>query len=179
MVGLVLIFVLWVKHNIPNKWDLIWASQLGGFFSKDNHPPSRKFNLGQKLIFWAVILGGLSLSLSGIALLFPFKFSFFADTFVILNAVGMSLPTDLSPIQEQQLSQLWHGVVSLILVAIVICHIYIGSLGMEGAFAAMGEGMVDENWARDHHSIWVAEVKGEPLPQVGDHGGSHGQQPAE
>src|SRR3546814_14457510 len=61
--------------------------------------------------------------------------------------------------QERQLWQLWHGIVALILTAIVIAHIYIGSLGMEGAFEAMGSGQVDLNWAKEHHALWVAEVR--------------------
>ncbi len=63
-----------------------------------------------------------------------------------------------------QLSQLWHAIAAIVLIAVILGHIYIGSLGMEGAFDAMGTGQVDENWAREHHSIWVAELKGEPIP---------------
>jgi formate dehydrogenase subunit gamma len=166
MLGIVLMFVLWVRHNIPNKYDMIWLSKGGGLFTKHSHPPSKKFNAGQKLIFWATILGGLSLSLSGIALLFPFEFPVWSKTFVALNVLGLGLPTDLTPIQEMQLSSMWHAIVSLVLIAIIIAHIYIGSIGMQGAFAAMGSGKVDENWAREHHNLWVAEVRGETPQQA-------------
>jgi formate dehydrogenase subunit gamma len=162
MAGLALIFVLWVRHNIPNRHDLVWLAKGGGLFRKGVHPPSRKFNAGQKLIFWAVIVGGLSLSLSGIALLFPFEFHMFGNTFAVLNIVGVGLPTDLTAMQEMQLSQLWHGIAGLLLIAVIIAHIYIGSIGMEGAFDAMGTGMVDLNWAREHHDLWVAELEGKP-----------------
>ena len=81
------------------------------------------------------------------------------------------------------LSQLWHGIVGLVIIAIIIAHIYIGSVGMQGAFAAMGSGRVDENWAREHHNLWFAELKGEAVPAGGHgHGGDPGQpktQPAE
>ena len=164
MLGIALMFVLWVRHNIPNKQDVFWLVEGGGLFTKGYHPATRKFNGGQKVIFWLVILGGLSLSLSGLALLFPFQFSFFNWTFGLINLVGTNLPTDLTALQEMQLSQLWHSVVGCILIAVILAHIYIGSIGMEGAFAAMGSGQVDENWAREHHSIWVAEVNHEPLP---------------
>lgn len=166
MLGIALMFVLWVRHNIPNKYDLIWLSKAGGLFTSHSHPPSKKFNAGQKLIFWATILGGLSLSLSGISLLFPFEFAMWAKTFAFLNVFGFDLPTNLTGIQEMQLSTLWHGVVSLVLMAIIVAHIYIGSIGMQGAFAAMGSGKVDENWAREHHNLWVAEVKGETPRQA-------------
>jgi formate dehydrogenase subunit gamma len=180
MLGLVLMFVLWVRHNIPNKYDLKWIALGGGLFTKNVHPPSKKFNAGQKVIFWVVILSGLSLSLSGWSLLFPFTTHFFAETFKIVNIFGAELPAELTAMQEMQLSQMWHGVVALVTIGIMIGHIYIGSIGMEGAFAAMGSGQVDENWAREHHNIWVAEVKGEPHPGSGSHHGPGGSpQPAE
>jgi formate dehydrogenase subunit gamma len=159
MVGLALILILWVRHNLPNKYDFIWLAKGGGLLVKGSHPPSRKFNAGQKLIFWLVIIGGGSLSASGLALMFPFQIHLFAPTFEILNLFGTDLPTQLTAMQEMQLSQLWHAVVGLVLIAVVLAHIYIGSIGMEGAFDAMGTGQVDENWAREHHSVWVEEMK--------------------
>lgn len=146
MIGIVLMFFIWVAHNIPNHHDLQWLAVAGGLFSTKQHPPSRKFNAGQKVVFWSVILGGAVISFSGIFLLFPF---YFGD------------------VHAQQLMQVLHSIFSLILIAIIIAHIYIGSLGMEGAWDAMGTGYVDENWARDHHNIWVAEMRGEPAPKLG------------
>lgn len=165
MLGIVLMFVLWVRHNIPNRYDLIWLAKGGGLFSKGVHPPSERFNAGQKIIFWLVVLLGVSVSMSGVALLFPYEFSLFAKTFAALNVFGLGLPTDLSPLQEQQLNQVWHAIVSMVMIAVVIAHIYIGSIGMQGAFAAMGSGRVDANWAREHHSVWYARVTGKPIPQ--------------
>ena len=177
MLGVIMMFLLWVRHNLPSRYDLVWIAEGGGLFKKGVHPPSKKFNAGQKVIFWSVILGGLSISLSGISLMFPFEIAMFEPTFQALNAIGFNLSTELTPMQEMHYSQMWHSLVALVLVAIVLAHIYIGSLGMEGAFSAMGSGQVDENWAREHHSLWVADVKGEPLPDPGDHTGQ--QQAAE
>jgi formate dehydrogenase subunit gamma len=157
MAGLVLVLVLWLVHNVPNRHDLIWLLKGGGMFSRGSHPPARKFNAGQKILFWLVILGGFSISLSGIALMFPFEFALFAKTFQFLNIFGFSLPETLTPIQEMQYSQLWHAIMALFLTAVVIGHIYLGTVGMEGAFDAMGSGEVDVNWAREHHSLWVEE----------------------
>ena len=160
MLGVVLMFVLWIKDNLPSRYDVIWLLKGGGLFAKGVHPPARRFNAGQKLIFWAVILGGLSLSLSGWALLFPFEYEFFSATFAKVNAVfGTELPAALTPIQEMQLNQVWHAAVALVLIAIILAHIYIGSIGMEGAFSAMGNGRVDLNWAREHHALWVEEME--------------------
>ena len=166
MAGLALSFVLWVRHNVPNRGDLAWLKAGGGIFKKGVHPPARKFNAGQKIIFWAVMIGGLSVSMSGIALLFPFQTSMFADTFALLNVIGFNLPTDLTGMQEQQLNQLWHGSVSMALMTMIIAHIYIGSVGMEGAIDAMNTGHVDRNWAKGHHNLWVEEEdqKASPKP---------------
>lgn len=165
MLALVFVFVLWVVHNLPHRTDINWILKGGGIFG-GGHPPARKFNAGQKLIFWSVIILGGSISASGLSLLFPFELPMFAATFEKLNAFGISelfglgtLPTDLAPHEEMQYAQLWHAIVSFVLMAIIIAHIYIGSVGMEGAYAAMGDGEVEEQWAREHHSLWVEEVK--------------------
>jgi formate dehydrogenase subunit gamma len=136
MLGVVLMLVIWVKDNIPTSADLAWFKAGGGLVGSA-HPPAKKFNGGQKLIFWSVIIGGVALSVSGVILLFPFAGTTIAD---------------------MQLAQMVHGAVSLVLVGVMIAHIYIGSVGMEGAFDAMSSGEVDLNWAKEHHSLWVAEV---------------------
>lgn len=157
MVGLTLSFILWVRHNFPNRHDIVWLAKGGGMFSKHSHPPARKFNAGQKILFWMIMIGGVSLSLSGISLLIPFEFSLFAKTFTALNVFGLNLPTELTPIQEMQYAVTWHSIVALALLCVIFAHIYIGTIGMEGAFDAMGSGEVDLNWAKEHHSLWVEE----------------------
>ncbi len=164
MLALVMVFVFWVIHNIPNRTDIGWMLKGGGLFSKNSHPPAKKFNAGQKMIFWSVILLGGSISLTGLSLLFPFEMPMFAATFEKLNAFGIPgligmepFPTVLAPHEEMQYAQLWHAIVSFVLMAIIIAHIYIGSLGMEGAYDAMGSGQVDLQWAKEHHSLWVEE----------------------
>lgn len=141
VLGVLLMIVLWLRHNIPNGDDLKWLAKGGGLFTKGVHPPSRKFNAGQKLIFWSVVIGGGMLAVTGFYLLLPFDF-------------GMD-------IHDMQRYVVWHGVTALVLIAVIVGHIYIGSIGMEGAFDAMSTGQVDENWAREHHNLWVAEMKGE------------------
>lgn len=165
MLALVMIFVLWVVHNLPDRTDINWLLKGGGIFG-GGHPPAKKFNAGQKMIFWSVIVLGASISASGLSLLFPFELPMFAATFEKLNAVGLpqlvglgELNTVLAPHEEMQLAQLWHAIVSFALMAIILAHIYIGSVGMEGAYDAMGSGEVEEQWAKEHHSLWVKEVQ--------------------
>ncbi len=158
--GIILMFFMWLHHNIPNKKDIAWLRMGGGLFSKNIHPPAEKFNAGQKIIFWIVILGGISVSFSGIVLLIPFELKPFGSTFAFFNQLGLSFfPTKLSLIQEMQLAQIWHTIVAIFMIVAIIGHIYIGSLGMEGAFQAMGSGKVDLKWAEEHHSYWVDRVK--------------------
>jgi formate dehydrogenase subunit gamma len=164
MAGLAFIFVAWVAHNIPRWIDVVWLAKGGGILVRGVHVPARKFNAGQKIVFWLTIIGGISISLSGWALLFPFTTDFFTATMNGFQAIGLNAhewlglpPPPYSPIMEQQLNQVWHAIVGLFLTTLIIAHIYIGTVGMEGAFEAMGSGEVDLNWAREHHDLWVAE----------------------
>ena len=165
MLALVMVFFLWVIHNIPNRLDLVWFAKGGGIIGS-GHPPAKKFNAGQKIIFWSVIILGGSISASGLALLFPFELNMFAATFEKMRAFGITelpfygpVPEALTPHSEMMHAQAWHAIVSFILMGIIIAHIYIGSLGMEGAYDAMGSGEVDLNWAKEHHSLWVEEME--------------------
>jgi len=136
MLGLVIMFLVWIKDNIPGKLDLQWLKQGGGILSKGQHPPAKRFNAGQKGIFWIVIIGGTLMSVSGWYLLFPY------------------LPANVTALQFWTVI---HAVIAMLFIAAMMAHIYIGSIGMEGAFDAMGTGEVDLNWAKEHHSLWVEE----------------------
>jgi len=165
MLALVMIFVMWFFNNIPTWTDVKWLAQGGGMFRKEGHPHARKFNAGQKILFWLVIILGASLSASGISLLQPGEYAMFGQTFDKLNVAGeavgypLGLNTALSPVEEMQYSQMWHTIIGVAMTVIVIAHIYIGSVGMQGAFSAMGSGKVDLNWAREHHDLWVAKLE--------------------
>lgn len=137
MVGVVLTFLIWVRDNLPKALDITWLSQFGGLFSKGKHPPAERFNAGQKGIFWSVVIGGALMSISGLHLIFP-------------NMVD-------GGVIEMQTQSMLHGIVAMVMVAIILAHIYIGSVGMEGAKEAMTTGEVDLNWAKEHHSLWVEE----------------------
>lgn len=159
MLGLVMTCIMWIKHNIPNKLDIKWLLAGGGIFTK-SHPSAKKFNAGQKIIFWTVMILGFSVSLSGLSLLFPFEIVMFADTFAFINSIaGTNFPTVLAPHEEMQYANIWHSIVAFVMMVAIIAHIYIGSVGMEGAYDAMGNGQVDLEWARQHHDLWVAEVE--------------------
>ncbi len=179
MLGLLMVTVMWIVHNIPNRHDIGWLLRGGGIFG-GAHPPARKFNAGQKIIFWIVVICGISISLSGWALMNPFTTTMFSDTFAMLNGMfGTSYATDLAPVQEQQYQSLWHTIMAVFMIVVIFAHIYIGSIGMEGALDAMTSGEVDKNWASEHHSLWVDEMKAEANPSKPKSGGRKGLQPAE
>jgi formate dehydrogenase subunit gamma len=134
MAGLVVIAVIFFRDNLPERVDIDWLKQGGGFI-KGKHAPAGRFNLGEKLVYWLSIAAGAVVSVSGLLLLFPFY------------------GTDIA---DMQLAQVAHAVVAILFVALILAHIYIGTLGMEGAFEAMGSGEVDLNWAREHHDLWLA-----------------------
>jgi formate dehydrogenase subunit gamma len=132
--GIVVMLLLWVRDNIPNRVDLAWVKAGGGFFG--GHPQAGRFNAGQKLVFWITVLGGGLVAASGYVLIFPFT---------------------VTDVAGQQLSHMVHSILSVLMIAAMLAHIYIGSLGMEGAYDAMGSGRVDYNWAKEHHALWVEE----------------------
>jgi formate dehydrogenase subunit gamma len=134
-IGVFTIFLMWIAWNIPTKLDLEWLKEGGGIVG-DKHPPAERFNAGQKAIYWIVVLGGGAVAATGYILMFPFY---------LTDVTGM------------QWAQVVHGVVSVLFVAAMLGHIYIGTIGMEGAFEAMGTGEVDVNWAKQHHSLWLEE----------------------
>ncbi|HUL90396.1 MAG TPA: formate dehydrogenase subunit gamma [Pseudolabrys sp.] len=134
-IGVVLIFLMWVGGNIPNHIDAEWIKRGGGILGND-HPPAERFNAGQKMIYWIVVIGGGASAVTGYLLLFPFY---------------------VTGIEGMQIAQVIHAVVSVLFIAAMLGHIYIGTIGMEGAFEAMGEGSVDVNWAKQHHRIWLEE----------------------
>jgi formate dehydrogenase subunit gamma len=133
--GVVLIFLMWIAGNIPNRVDFQWLKAGGGIVGHE-HPPAQRFNAGQKLIYWIVVLGGGAAAATGYLLLFPFY---------VTDIAGM------------QTAQVIHSVVAMLFIAAMLGHIYIGTIGMEGAFEAMGTGEVDVNWAKEHHSLWLDE----------------------
>lgn len=137
--GVFTIFLMWIAWNIPNRVDVEWLKRGGGIVGHD-HPPADRFNAGQKMIYWIVVLGGTAVAVSGYILMFPFYGTNIAD---------------------MQVAQIVHGVAALLFVAVMLAHIYIGTIGMEGAFEGMWDGTVDVNWAKEHHRVWLEKETAE------------------
>jgi formate dehydrogenase subunit gamma len=135
IVGLALMIVQWLGDNIPRKADIEWFKKLGGMFG-GGHPPAWKFNAGQKVIYWAAVFGGGLICLTGLGLIFPFY---------VTGILGM------------QVMQVLHSTVAAVMIAVVIGHVYLGSVGVRGSFDAMAKGRVDVAWAQTHHPLWVQQ----------------------
>jgi formate dehydrogenase subunit gamma len=135
--SVVAIFLMWIRWNLPSRIDIQWMMEGGGFGEK--HPPADLFNAGQKSIYWVVVLGGGLVAASGYVLMFPFY------------GTG---------IVAMQIAHLLHGIVGLLFVTAMVFHIYMGTVGEEGALEGMWHGTVDENWAEQHHSIWYKREVG-------------------
>lgn len=153
VIGILIMIALWLVQNLPDRYDWPWLKRFGGFLSDSgDNPPAPRFNTGQKLVFWSVVLGGLALLVSGVSLMFPFYW---------FGYDGM------------QWAQTGHAAIALLMIALIFAHIYIGTIGMEDAFEAMWSGKVDRNWVKEHHSIWYGKITGKSA----GHGSGH--QPAE
>jgi formate dehydrogenase subunit gamma len=134
-IGIVLMFAMWIRSNFFTRVDVDWLKRGGGLVGHD-HPPAYRFNAGQKMLFWFNMLGGVGVAVTGYLLMFPFY--------------GTN-------INEMELAQVFHSLVAALFITLIIAHIYLGTLGEEGAFDAMWDGQVDVNWAKTHHSLWYQE----------------------
>jgi formate dehydrogenase subunit gamma len=144
-VSLVVVFVTFVKDNLPSKEDLVWLLKGGGLFS-GVEVPSHRFNAGEKVLFWAgVLFLGAVVVASGLVL-------------------NMLIPGLVYERATMQIANMVHGVASLFMMAMFIGHIYMGTLGMRGAYKAMREGYVDETWAKEHHELWYDDIKAGKIP---------------
>ena len=138
LVSVLMFIVMFLKDNLPRVYDFKWLAKLGGMISGE-HVPSGRFNAGEKIWFWiGVVVLSLVASASGLVLLFP-NFDQVRAVMIDANVV--------------------HMVAAGAVMAISLGHIYLGTIGMEGAYEAMRNGYVDEVWAKEHHEYWYNDVK--------------------
>ena len=144
-VSLVVVFVTFLRDNLPKASDLTWLRRAGGMFG-GGEVPSHRFNAGEKLVFWGGVFAlGLVVVASGLVL----------DK--LIPGVGETRG-------QMQIANLVHATATVLMMAMFIGHIYIGSVGMKGAYSAMKTGYVDEAWAREHHQLWYDDVKAGKIP---------------
>jgi len=144
-VSLVIVIVTFVRDNLPSKEDIAWLLKGGGLLS-GTEVPSHRFNAGEKLLFWGgVFFLGLVVVASGF----------------VLDKLVPGLIYERS---TMQIANMVHGVATCLMMAMFIGHIYMGTIGMRGAYSAMRDGYVDETWAKEHHELWYDDVKAGKIP---------------
>ncbi len=137
-VCILLLFLTFVRDNFLRGYDFAWFRKFGGLFSGE-HVPSGRFNGGEKVWFWGGVL--------------------FLGSIVAGSGLVLDFPNFNQTRQTMQFANMIHGIASILLMMGAIGHIYMGTIGMVGAFDAMRTGYVDEAWAKEHHEYWYNDVK--------------------
>jgi formate dehydrogenase subunit gamma len=152
-VSIVVFFVLYVKDNFPQRGDVDWLVRAGGAIgNKPAH--AGRFNAGEKLWFWGgLVFLGLIVSASGFAL-------------------DMIFPGIEQSRSNMQIANVIHLVATVLMASLSLAHIYIGTIGMEGAYDAMRHGYVDDTWAMEHHDLWYEDIASGKAPRVRTHEGA-------
>lgn len=135
-VGLLLMIVIWMRDNLPIREDIDWLMKAARL--REGKASAGRFNAGEKLWYWFMAVGGIIVCVSGLVLDFPL----FGQTR-----------------GSMQIANIVHGVLSIFWIAGTIGHIYVGTLGTPGAFSGMTAGHVTEEWAAQHHDLWLEDVK--------------------
>ena len=144
-VSLLIVFITFVKDNLPNKGDVAWLLRGGGMFG-GAEVPSHRFNAGEKIVFWGGVLSlGLVVVASGL----------------VLDKLLPGLDYLRS---DMQIAHMVHGVATVLMMAMFTAHIYLGTIGMKGAYKGMRDGYVDETWAQEHHALWLADIQAGKIP---------------
>jgi formate dehydrogenase subunit gamma len=144
-VSLVVVFITFVRDNLPAKGDLAWVLKGGGLLS-GKEVPSHRFNAGEKIVFWGGVFAlGLVVVVSGL----------------VMNKL---VPGFGDTRGQMQIANMVHGVATVLMMAMFLGHIYIGSIGMKDSYKAMRTGYVDEAWAKEHHEWWYDDVKAGKIP---------------
>ena len=140
IVSLLVFIVIYIRDNLPEKGDLSWIAN-GWKMFKGEHLPSGRFNAGEKVWFWGgVVVLCLVMSASGIVMLFP-------------NIEAFELRATF------QQASVVHAIAAVLVIAAGLGHIYMGTIGVEGAYGNMRDGVTDETWAKEHHQYWYEDVK--------------------
>jgi len=145
LIGIFIEFVSWVRFNIPRKYDLLWFKSMGGMLGQGPRPHIGKVNAGEKGWFWLIFLFGTVVGITGILLDFP-----------IWGQARFTM----------QLSHAIHTLAAILFVTASLGHIYMGAVGVEGAFEGMWSGYVDTVWAQQHSDLWYKEKRREDDPKT-------------
>lgn len=144
-VSLLIVFLTFVRDNFPRRGDLTWLLKGGGLLS-GAEVPSHRFNAGEKLIFWGGVL--------------------FLGAIVVASGLVLDklIPGLIYERGTMQIAHMVHAVATVVMMVMFMGHIYLGTIGMQGAYQAMKTGYVDETWAKEHHQLWYEDIQAGKIP---------------
>ena len=146
-VSLLVIILTFVKDNIANRADFVWLSKGGGMLGGDHQVPSHRFNAGEKgLFWWGVTIPGIFVVGSGLVL-------------------DKLIPGFGDVRSDMQIAHMIHATLAIWMMALICGHIYMGTVGMKGAYKAMKTGYVTDEWAKEHHELWHDDVQAGKIPR--------------
>ena len=144
-VSLVIMIVRFFRDNLPQRGDLRWLLHFGGMAS-GRELPSHRYNAGEKVVYWiGVLLLGVIVVGSGL----------------VMDKLVPNLTYDRQLMQQ---ANMVHAVSTVLMLAMFFGHIYIGTIGMRGAYTAMRRGYVDDAWAQEHHAYWYEDIRAGRVP---------------
>jgi formate dehydrogenase subunit gamma len=144
-ISMVVMFFTYLPSNWPTRADWAWLIRAGGMLGGE-HPPSHRFNAGEKVVFWGgMLVLGVVVVVSGFAL----------DK--IVPGLDLTRP-------QMQVVHIAHAVFSMFIIAMFIGHAYMGTIGVTGSWRAMKTGYVDEGWAEEHHRLWYDDIVTGKIP---------------
>ncbi|MBM7061357.1 formate dehydrogenase subunit gamma [Pseudomonas sp. UL073] len=132
--------VRFAHHNLIDRRDMQWLKQWRDVVNnrEDNLPEVGRYNAGQKLLFWTLILCLLTLLITGLIMWRQYFSHWFG-------------------IELIRLASLLHAFAAFVLICSILVHIYAG-FWVKGSMAAMLTGWVSRAWARKHHNGWLKDV---------------------
>ena len=138
-VSLVVVIFTFLRDELPRAGDWAWIRAGGGLVGRGHEPPSHRFNAGEKVLFWGgVVLLGVFAAGSGLVL-------------------AQVIPGLAYLRGDMQIAHMVHATSTILMVALMLGHIYLGTVGMR-------DGYVSEGWAREHHEFWAQDVKAGRIP---------------
>jgi formate dehydrogenase subunit gamma len=144
-VSLVIVFFTFVRDELPQRGDATWLRKAGGVFSGEE-VPAHRFNAGEKVVFWGgvLLLGGIVVA-SGLVL-------------------DMVIPGLAYLRSDMQVAHMVHSIAAMLMMSMFLLHIYLGTIGMRGAYRGMRNGHVDAAWAKEHHELWYRDIQAGKIP---------------
>src|SRR5450755_4409643 len=130
---------MWQDNYLQHR-DWLWLKKSKDVVMnrEENLPDVGRYNAGQKLLFFTIVVCLIVLILSGIVI---WRIYFSA----------------LFPIAVIRFASLLHAFFAFVLICAIIVHVY-AAIWVKGSIRAMTRGRVSPGWAWKHHRAWFREV---------------------